>query len=156
MLVYDAKPYDRTFFEARRRDYEWLGVELAFTTVRLSEDTVALANGAEIVCVFVNDDLNANVVARLRSLGVGLILLRCAGFNNVDLAACRLHEVSVARVPAYSPNAVAEHAMALILALARKINHAYNRTRNGDFSLSHMLLGFDRELTYSAVNVLYS
>lgn len=101
-----------------------------------------LAAGFEAVCPFVNDRLDAEVVARLAALGVRLVLLRCAGYNGVDLAACAQHGIRVARVPAYSPHAVAEHAFALLLAVNRRIHKAYVRVREIDFSLDG-LVGFD-------------
>src|SRR5207249_6430207 len=94
------------------------------------------------VCVFVNDQVNGAVIAQLHSLGVRLIALRCAGYNNVDLAAATKRGVTVVRVPAYSPYAVAEHTIALMLALNRKLHRAYNRVREGNFSIDG-LLGFD-------------
>src|SRR5262249_16182132 len=96
------------------------------------------------VCVFVNDHANAAVIAMLKSLGVRLIALRCAGYNNVDLAAAKKYGVTVVRVPAYSPYAVAEHATALMLALNRKVHRAYNRVREGNFALDG-LVGFDMD-----------
>ena len=103
---------------------------------------LGLAAGFEAVCVFVNDHVNAAVIARLRSLGVRLIALRCAGYNNVDLSAATKHGITVVRVPAYSPYAVAEHTIALMLALNRKLHRAYNRVREGNFALDG-LVGFD-------------
>ena len=104
--------------------------------------TVNLTKGYDAVCVFVNDRLNAEVIAALKENDVKLIALRCAGFNNVDLEAAKEHGIKVVRVPAYSPNAVAEHAVALILTLNRKTHKAYNRVREGNFSLER-LTGFD-------------
>jgi len=108
----------------------------------LNEETVSLAAGFEAVCVFVNDKVNAAVIATLESLGVRLIALCCAGYNNVDLAAATKHGLTVVRVPAYSPYAVAEHTIALMLALNRKLHRAYNRVREGNFALDG-LVGFD-------------
>jgi D-lactate dehydrogenase len=108
----------------------------------LNEETVSLAAGFEAVCVFVNDQMNAAVIATLESLGVRLIALRCAGYNNVDLSAAKKHGITVVRVPAYSPYAVAEHTIALMLALNRKLHRAYNRVREGNFALDG-LVGFD-------------
>jgi D-lactate dehydrogenase len=113
-----------------------------FLSPHLSEETVGLAAGFEGVCVFVNDQVNGAVIARLDSLGVRLIALRCAGYNNVDLSAAKKHGITVVRVPAYSPYAVAEHTIALMLALNRKLHRAYNRVREGNFALDG-LLGFD-------------
>ncbi|WP_029009354.1 2-hydroxyacid dehydrogenase [Azospirillum halopraeferens] len=139
VAVYSAKPYDRTFLEAANAN---AGHRLVFLEARLSVETVALAEDAEAVCVFVNDAADAATLARLSRQGVRLVALRCAGFNNVDLAAARDRGLTVARVPAYSPHAVAEHTVALILALNRKIHRAYNRVREGNFALDG-LLGFD-------------
>ena len=117
-------------------------IEVKFLESNLNEETAALAEGFDAVCVFVNDVVNAAVVHRLADLGVGTIALRCAGFNNVDLAAVQERGMRVCRVPAYSPCAVAEHAMGLILSLNRKYHRAHNRVREGNFSLDG-LLGFD-------------
>ena len=103
---------------------------------------MGLATGSQAVCVFVNDQVNAAVIEKLHSLGVRLIALRCAGYNNVDLAAAKKHDITVVRVPAYSPYAVAEHTIALMLALNRKLHRAYNRVREGNFALDG-LVGFD-------------
>lgn len=105
-------------------------------------NNVALAQDTDVVCIFVNDTADAETIDRLAAMGVKLIALRCAGFNNVDLNAAARHRIPVVRVPAYSPYAVAEYAVALMLALNRKIHRAYWRTRDGNFSL-HGLLGFD-------------
>ncbi|PWB32862.1 hydroxyacid dehydrogenase [Pseudomonas sp. SDI] len=118
------------------------GLELHYQAARLSDDTAALAAGYDVVCAFINDDLSAPVLQRLAAGGTRLIALRSAGYNHVDLAATRRLGLTVVRVPAYSPHAVAEHAVALILALNRRLHRAYNRTREGDFSL-HGLTGFD-------------
>ena len=106
------------------------------------KDQVPLAQGADAVCIFVNDSADAPTVGELARMGVRLIALRCAGFNNVDLKAAAEHGITVVRVPAYSPYAVAEHAVALMLSLNRKVHRAYWRTRDGNFAL-HGLLGFD-------------
>jgi len=138
IAFFDSKPYDREFFDkANSRGL----FEIRYFPVRLGPDTVALAQGAEAVCAFVNDNLSAPVLDALLAQGVKLIALRCAGFNNVDLKSVygRLH---VVRVPAYSPHAVAEHAVSLLMALNRKTHKAYNRTRDGNFTLNG-LLGFD-------------
>ncbi len=117
------------------------GLKFRFCEAKLTADTAELARGAEAVCLFVNDKADAGAIRRLHELGVRLIALRCAGYNNVDLAAAwgRIH---VVRVPAYSPHAVAEHAMALLLCSVRRIHKAYNRTREFNFSLNG-LTGFD-------------
>jgi D-lactate dehydrogenase len=139
IAVFSTKPYDRTFFERANADR---GHELTFLEPRLQAETSPLAEEHEAVCVFVNDIVDAHVVANLARDGIRLIALRCAGFNNVDLDACREHGITVARVPAYSPNAVAEHTVALMLGLNRRIHRAYNRVREGNFALEG-LLGFD-------------
>jgi Lactate dehydrogenase and related dehydrogenases len=118
-------------------------INCRFFEPHLNEETVGLATGFEGVCVFVNDHVDAAVIARLRSLGVRLIALRCAGYNNVDLSAAdEKHGITVVRVPAYSPYSVAEHTIALMLALNRKVHRAYNRVREGNFALDG-LVGFD-------------
>ena len=125
VAIFSAKKYDREFLSAASGSRH----ELRFFEPHLSEETVSLAAGFEAVCVFVNDQVNGAVIATLESLGVRLIALRCAGYNNVDLAAAKKHGVTVVRVPAYSPYAVAEHTIALMLALNRKLHRAYNRVR---------------------------
>lgn len=138
VAFFDAKPYDKPGFDAYSAG---TGLEIKYFETKLNEDTVRLAKGFDSVCVFVNDTVNAMVVDALYALGVKVIALRCAGFNNVDTRACfgKLH---VFRVPAYSPHAVAEHAMALLLTVNRHTNKAYIRTRDFNFSLSG-LTGFD-------------
>jgi len=138
IAVFSAKKYDREFLNAANGSLH----ELRFFDPHLNEETVGLATGSQGVCVFVNDQVNAAVIERLHSLGVRLIALRCAGYNNVDLAAATKHDITVVRVPAYSPYAVAEHTIALMLALNRKLHRAYNRVREGNFALDG-LLGFD-------------
>jgi D-lactate dehydrogenase len=138
VAVFSAKNYDREFLSsenASRRD-------LHFFEPHLSEETAGLAAGFPAVCVFVNDNVDARVIAKLVSLGVRLIALRCAGYNNVDLKAAAKHDITVVRVPGYSPYAVAEHTIGLMLALNRKLHRAYNRVREGNFALDG-LLGFD-------------
>lgn len=137
--VFSAKPHDHAFLKAAARGH---GLELCFHEGRLNADTARLAEGAAAVCVFVNDDLSGPVIGRLAALGVRLIALRSAGFNHVDLAAARAAGIAVARVPAYSPHAVAEHTAALILTLNRKTHRAFNRVREGNFALDG-LMGFD-------------
>uniref|UniRef100_UPI00135C726C 2-hydroxyacid dehydrogenase n=1 Tax=Chelativorans xinjiangense TaxID=2681485 RepID=UPI00135C726C len=139
VAVFSTKPYDREFLAAANGK---AGHDLQFLDVRLALETVPLAQGAEAICAFVNDDLSKPVLEALRGLGIRLVALRSAGFNNVDLEAARDLGIKVARVPAYSPHAVAEHTVALILALNRKIHRAYNRVREGNFALEG-LLGFD-------------
>jgi D-lactate dehydrogenase len=135
--MFSTKPYDRRGFEAANESHS-----LTFLDPRLDPTTVELAAGADAVCVFVNDDLSAPVLEALAASGVRCVALRCAGYNNVDLDAARRLGLVVVRVPAYSPNAVAEHTLALILALNRRIHRAYNRVRDGNFSLDG-LVGFD-------------
>ena len=138
IAFFDAKPYDVPSFEHFGGEQE---VEFKYLEAKLNEDTVELAAGYDGVCVFVNDTVNATVIDRLCELGVKLVALRCAGFNNVDVkhAFGRIH---VVRVPAYSPYAVAEHTMALLLTSIRRIHKAYIRTRDFNFSLNGMT-GFD-------------
>ena len=138
IAFFDTKPYDRPGFDAH---IAGMDIKIKYFETKLGEDTVQLAKGFDGVCVFVNDTVNAKVVDELYDLGVRVIALRCAGFNNVDAKACfgKLH---VFRVPAYSPYAVAEHAMALLLTVNRHTNKAYIRTRDFNFSLSG-LTGFD-------------
>jgi D-lactate dehydrogenase len=141
VAVYSTRPYDRLFLDAAN---EAAGCphELQYFEAHLAIPTAILADGAKAVCPFVNDALDREVLSRLAQSGVRLISLRSAGFNNVDLAAAQELGMVVARVPAYSPHAVAEHAAALILALDRKIHRAYARVREGNFSLDG-LIGFD-------------
>jgi D-lactate dehydrogenase len=143
IAVFSTQSYDRAFLEeAAARSAAAPLHDLVFLEPRLSTQTAALAAGFPAVCVFVNDDLNAEVIRALAETGTRLILLRCAGFNNVDLEAAQQHGLRVARVPAYSPNAVAEHTVALMLTLNRKTHRAFSRVREGNFSLEG-LLGFD-------------
>ncbi|MFZ9004539.1 MAG: 2-hydroxyacid dehydrogenase [Robiginitalea sp.] len=137
------------FFSYKSYDKEWFdpalensGIEIDYFRVRLEQDTVHYAKGSDVLCAFVNDDLSKPVIEGLAAIGVRMIALRCAGFNNVDLEAAQDIGIPVYRVPEYSPHAVAEHAVALILALNRKIHKAYNRVRDGNFSLSR-LVGFN-------------
>lgn len=138
-LIYSSQTYDRESFLGAQVPPD---IELHFQPARLTLDTVALADQYEVVCPFINDDLSAPILEQLAAGGTRLIALRSAGFNHVDLAAAHRHGMGVVRVPAYSPHAVAEHAVALILSLNRHLHRAYNRTRDGDFSL-HGLTGFD-------------
>lgn len=136
---FDTKPYDRAYFEraAGAETIHW-----QFHEFRLSSETAAMARGAAAVCVFVNDRLDQACLEALHGHGVRLVALRCAGFNNVDLAAAKSLGLAVTRVPAYSPHAVAEHTVGLLLTLNRKIHRAYNRVREHNFSLNG-LVGFD-------------
>lgn len=137
IAFFSTKPYDRDFFDRYNKVHQ-----IDFYEVALNEQSVRLADEAEAVCVFVNDQLNAPIIYKLQKLGIKLIALRCAGFNNVDLQAADKAGIRVVRVPAYSPYAVAEHALALIMTLNRKTHKAYNRVREGNFSLEK-LTGFD-------------
>jgi D-lactate dehydrogenase len=137
--VFDTKPYDRDYLTRAVGSEE---LSWHFHDFRLEPETALSAKGAQAVCVFVNDVLNREVVEGLAGSGVGLVALRCAGFNNVDLTVAKELGLIVARVPSYSPHAVAEHAIALILALNRKIHRAFNRVRELNFSLNG-LVGFD-------------
>ena len=138
IAFFDTQPYDRPSFE---RYAAAAGMEIVFFEGKLCPDTAELARGCEAVCVFVNDDVNAEVIDRLYALGVKLIALRSAGYNNVDVAHA-FGKIHVVHVPAYSPYAVAEHTMALLLTSIRRIHKAYNRTREFNFSLNG-LTGFD-------------
>jgi len=135
---FDTKPYDKASFEKHIGDS---GIEFKYFETKLNTDTVGLAKGCDGVCVFVNDTVNSQVIDRLTEMGIKAIALRCAGYNNVDTGYAK-GRLGVFRVPAYSPYAVAEHAMAMLLCLNRKIHKAYIRTRDHNFSLSN-LTGFD-------------
>lgn len=137
IAFFSTQPYDKEYFERNNTQHE-----IAFFEARLNGETLQLAIGCDAVCAFVNDQLNAGVIKALKEIGVKIIALRCAGFNNVDVAAARENNIMVVRVPAYSPHAVAEHALALIMTLNRKTHKAYNRVREGNFSLDR-LTGFD-------------
>lgn len=138
-LLYSSQTYDRDSFLSAQLP---AAIELHFQPARLTLDTVALADHYPVVCAFINDDLSAPILERLAAGGTRLIALRSAGFNHVDLPAAQRLGLSVVRVPTYSPHAVAEHAVALILSLNRHLHRAYNRTRDGDFTL-HGMTGFD-------------
>lgn len=138
IAVFSSKPYDEKFIrEANNHQFEF-----EFFESRLNPKTVGLAEGAEAVCAFVNDDLGEETLRKLSQIGVTMVALRCAGFNNVHLSTAKELGIKVARVPAYSPYAVAEHALALLLTLNRRIHKAHNRIRENNFSLDG-LLGFD-------------
>jgi D-lactate dehydrogenase len=139
ITMFSAKPYDRRGFDEANIDGE---LDIRFLDTRLTAETAMLAAGSDAICAFVNDDLSAGVVEAVTQGGTTLIAMRCAGFNNVDLDAARRHGVTVVRVPSYSPNAVAEHTLALMLSLNRHIHRANNRVRDGNFSLDG-LVGFD-------------
>lgn len=138
IALFDAKPYDLPSFKKYGEKY---GVLFKFFETKLNEDTVNLAKGFDGVCVFVNDSITPAVIDRLCRFGIKIIALRCAGFNNVDMKHA-LGKIHVLRVPAYSPYAVAEHTMALLLTSIRRIHKAYNRTKDFNFSLNN-LTGFD-------------
>ena len=138
VAVFSTKPYDEQFLAAANHGQH----ELLFLESRLTTATAGLAADSEAVCAFVNDDLSADVLRSLAAGGVRFVALRSAGFNHVDLIAAAELDITVTRVPAYSPHAVAEHAVGLILALNRKLHRAYNRVRENNFALSG-LLGFD-------------
>ncbi|HEY5552828.1 MAG TPA: 2-hydroxyacid dehydrogenase [Opitutaceae bacterium] len=138
VVVFSTKPHDRAFLtEANAGRHE-----LVFLEPRLVLETTALAAGAQAVCLFVHDHADEPILAALAGMGVRHIALRCAGFNNIDIAAAARHGIAVARVPAYSPHGVAEHAVALLMTLNRRVHRAYTRVRDGNFSLEG-LLGFD-------------
>jgi len=139
ITFFSTQPYDKSFFETHNKKF---GFDLDFFEFALNEQTVHLVDTTDAVCVFVNDRVSESVVQGLASKGVGIIALRCAGFNNVDLKAANACKIKVVRVPAYSPHAVAEHAVAMIMALNRKTHKAYNRIREQNFSLNG-LMGFD-------------
>lgn len=139
IAFFDSKEYDITTFEDINKEYNF---KIKYYETKLNEDSVELAKGNDIVCVFVNDIIDANVIKRLKELGTKIIALRCAGYNNLDTDALKEKNMIAVRVPEYSPYAVAEHALALILTLNRKIHKAYNRTKEHNFSLNG-LLGFD-------------
>ena len=138
VAVFDSKPYMENILTERNEDR----YALKFFDTRLSLDTVSMASGFKIICVFVNDIADAEVIEQLGNMGIEMVALRCAGYNNVDLQACADRRINVTRVPAYSPYAVAEHAVALMLGLNRHIHRAHNRVREGNFSLDG-LVGFD-------------
>jgi len=139
IAVFSTKSYDREFLDAANAERRH---EFVYFAPRLSEETAPLAAGFPAVCAFVQDRLSRDVLATLAAGGTRLVALRCAGFNNVDLPAAAERGLTVVRVPAYSPYAVAEHAVALMLTLNRKTHRAFNRVREGNFALEG-LLGFD-------------
>lgn len=140
LAVFSAKPYDKQFLgSAHQSRSDMTAVELIFHDFSLSQDTVSLAHAADAVCVFVNDALDTAVIEALHAAGVRAILLRCAGFNNVDLATAERLGFFVANVPSYSPEAVAEFAVALIQTLNRKTHRAFLRCREGNYSLDGLL-----------------
>lgn len=138
VALFSSKAYDKDVFESIALNKH---IEVSHIEARLEVKTASLAQGFNTVCVFVNDDVNADVIGLLAMAGVKHVALRCAGYNNVDIESCRRLGISVSHVPAYSPQAVAEHAMALILTLNRRMHKAYNRVKEGNFDLNG-LLGF--------------
>lgn len=139
IAFFSTQSYDKQYFDQVNHNY---GFELVYLDVSLNAKTAILANGCDAVCIFVNDHADAETLDSLVKLGIQNIVLRCAGFNQVDLDAAKALKMNVLRVPAYSPEAVAEHAVALILTLNRKTHKAYNRIREGNFSLER-LTGFN-------------
>jgi D-lactate dehydrogenase len=139
VAVFSTRPYDRTFLDRANAPY---GYTFSYFETALHRETASLAQDCEAVCVFVNDQLDAPTLTKLARSGVRLVALRCAGFNNVDLTAAAAQGIGVVRVPAYAPEAVAEHAVALILTLNRKTHKAFNRVRENNFSLNN-LTGFN-------------
>lgn len=137
-IFYDVKEYDKEFFRKYGKDYN---IEMKFLKEKLNEETVDLSKGYEVVCAFTNDTINKNVVDMMAENGVKLLAMRCAGFNNVSLKDIN-DRFKVVRVPAYSPYAIAEYTVGMILALNRKIHKAYVRTREGNFSINGFM-GFD-------------
>lgn len=138
IAVFDAKDYDRNTFNKVNENY---GFEFVFHKEHLDENNVILASGCDAVCIFVNAVANKKVIDKLVSMGVKLIALRCAGFNNVDIKAAK-DKIKIVRVPEYSPHAIAEHTLALMLCLNRRIHRAFLRTKDNNFSLNGFL-GFD-------------
>ncbi len=136
IAFFDTKPYDYDFFEKFAKDYKH---DVKFLQSKLTPETAQLANGFNAVCAFVNADISAEVLKALSEYGIKLLLMRCAGYNNVDLKAAKKEGVTVLRVPNYSPEAVAEHAMALAIAANRRVHKAYNRARENDFSLNGLV-----------------
>ena len=139
IAVFSSKKYDRTFIERFNQD---TSLEFEFFEYKLSAETVDLAKGYRAVCIFVNDDVNKTVLDKLYQFGINVIALRCAGFNNVDIEHTKSLGMKICRVPEYSPQAVAEHAVGLMLTLSRKFHKAYNRVREDNFSLDG-LMGFN-------------
>jgi len=139
VAVFSARGFDRTFLARANAEHSHI---LKFLESRLSRETVMLADGCDAICAFVNDELDEDVLAILAKLGIKLIALRCAGFNNVDLKAAARLGLTVARVPAYSPHSIAEHTLALLMTLVRKTHRAHDRVREGNFSLEG-LMGFE-------------
>ncbi|MEL0653831.1 2-hydroxyacid dehydrogenase [Pseudoalteromonas issachenkonii] len=140
IAFFSTQKYELPFFEQSTRDHR--DIKITYFEQALSEQTAILTSGFDAICVFVNDTVNDTVIEQLASQGINTILLRCAGFNNVDLPAAKAQKIKILRVPAYSPEAVAEHCIALMLTLSRKTHKAYNRVREDNFDLNG-LLGFN-------------
>ena len=138
VAVFSSKPYDQKSFNAAVPEH----IELTYFETRLTQQSVNLAKGFDAICAFVNDELNAEILNQLNNMSIKGIALRCAGFNNVDMASYQSMPIRAARVPAYSPEAVAEHTIAMMMTLNRKLHKAYNRTKEDNFSLDG-LLGFN-------------
>lgn len=138
VAFYDTKPYDKLWFDKLNKEYNY---KIKYYEDKLNSDTAILAKDYDVVCAFVNDIIDAETIDILYNNGVRLLAMRCAGYNNVDFKAA-YNKINVVRVPRYSPYAIAEHTMALILGINRKIFRAYNRTREGNFNING-LLGFD-------------
>ncbi len=143
MIVFSSKSYDEYFFETWIDLYKDENIRVRFNCATLDEKTIDQCQGASILCLFVNDKITESMALELARMGVELIALRCAGTNNVDLEACKKQKIKVMNVPAYGPNSVAEHALALIMTLNRKIHLLYDRIKTFDFSLNIGLLGFE-------------
>lgn len=139
IMFYDTKPYDKIWF---RPLSEEMGYKIKFQEVKLNEDTAVLARNYDAVCIFVNDDAGKETIKALQEVGIHTILLRCAGFNNVDLKTAKEAGIKVLRVPSYSPEAVAEYAMGLLLTVNRQIHRAYVRTRDFNYNING-LMGID-------------
>lgn len=139
ILFFGTKSYDRTFFEALLESGSYHDLEVTFIEPNLTPETARLADGYEAVCAFVNMDLSEKTIRALAACGVKLVLMRCAGFNNVDLEAAKDCGITVSRVPGYSPEAVAEHAMALVLTADRHMHKAYIKCRENNFNLSGLM-----------------
>ena len=139
IAFFGTKPYDEASFNEKNKEF---GFEIRYFKGHLNKNNVLLTQGVDAVCIFVNDTADAEVISTLAANGVKLLALRCAGYNNVDIDAAVANGITVVRVPAYSPYAVAEYTVALMLSLNRKIPRASWRTRDGNFSL-HGLMGFD-------------
>jgi D-lactate dehydrogenase len=138
IAFYDTKPYDKIWFAPLAKE---MGIEIQFLETKLNKDTVRLSKGCDAVCIFVNDSADKEVIKALEQYNTRAILLRCAGYNNVDVRAAK-NKIHLLRVPSYSPEAVAEYAIGLLLTINRKIHRAYNRTRDFNFSI-HGLMGMD-------------